>query len=262
MERELFDRLRSDPHPNLASELGVGHAEIAFFERPAALTDVWGVAGKARRYRWALELVSAVAHLEHMGHTPTAVRVKDLGVDRTGRLKLVGFGISPRRPSPEAGAELNLVGGETTAAHPILLGDMYRYHLQQAHQRLACCLHYVLSGIDPDADPLPASWRDPRVMVNVEVHLPAPEAAPIADILQRAWELKTGTDTLATVAEKVSRALDAVGVEKEEVEPPLAEEYYRSLQPKCRRWLAAQELDPRWIRSLEDYEAACEAAGF
>lgn len=262
MERELFERLRSDPHPNLVYELDVGHAEIAFFERLAPLTDVWGEAGKPRRYRWARELVSAFEHLEHMGRIPTGVRVEALGVDRTGRLKLVGFGASPRRPPPEDGAELNLVEGETAAVHPIPPSEMYRYDVQRAHQRLACCLHYVLSGVNPDADPSPASWDDRKIIVNREEHTTAPEAAVVADILQRAWNLKTGMDTLAMVAEKTRRALDAVHVEEEEIRPPLAEEHYRSLQPKCREWLAAQEPDTRWMGSVEDYEAACEAAGY
>jgi hypothetical protein len=51
-----------------------------------------------RRRRSAMELVSAFAHLENMGLAPR-ILVEDLGTDPTGRLKLVGFGSSPRKPS-------------------------------------------------------------------------------------------------------------------------------------------------------------------
>jgi hypothetical protein len=100
LERDIFTSLKNTPHPNLVRELEVGEPYVAFFERLSPLTIVWGGADMPRRHRWALELVSAFAHLGNMGLVPQ-IRVQDLGTDPTGRLKLVGFGSSPRTPAAE-----------------------------------------------------------------------------------------------------------------------------------------------------------------
>jgi hypothetical protein len=68
--------------------------------------------------------------------------------DPTGPLKLVGFGSSPRTPSAEKiaqhEADANKAGNQPS--------EDYQRVTQQAHQRLACCLHYILSGIHPDQE--------------------------------------------------------------------------------------------------------------
>lgn len=147
LERDIFTKLKSTPHPNLVRELDIGEPYVAFFERLSPLSTVLGDYNMPRRSRWVMELVSAFAHLGNMGLAPQ-IRVRDLGTDQTGRLKLVGFGSSPRAPSDEEitqyEADANKVG-----IHP---NEVYQRVMQQASQRLACCLHYILSEINPDEE--------------------------------------------------------------------------------------------------------------
>ncbi|PMD24758.1 hypothetical protein NA56DRAFT_454781 [Hyaloscypha hepaticicola] len=76
-ERDIFTSLKNMPHPNLVRELEVGEPHVAFFESLSLLTTVWGDAEMPRRRRWAVELVSAFAHLENMG-LALRIRVEDL----------------------------------------------------------------------------------------------------------------------------------------------------------------------------------------
>jgi hypothetical protein len=127
-ERDIFTSLKNTPHPNLVRELRVGEPHVAFFERLSPLTTVWGDAEMPRRRRWAIELVSAFAHLEKMGLAPR-IHVEDLGTDPTGRLKLVGFGSSPHKPSAhkiaQYEADANKLGN-----HP---SENWQKDMEQAH---------------------------------------------------------------------------------------------------------------------------------
>jgi hypothetical protein len=260
-ERDIYTSLKNTPHPNLVRELDVGEPYVAFFERLSLLTAVWGDADMPRRRRWAMELVSAFAHLENMGLAPR-IRVEDLGTDPTGRLKLVGFGSSPRKPSAHKIVQYE-ADANKRGIHP---SEGWQREMETAHQRLACCLHYILSGIDPDQEAR-AVFRTPncksfREKVRRGAYPIAPAASILQDILQEAWMLRAATKTFPEIAKKTRLAFENVEVEQEEdIAARLPEDHYRSLEARCREWVKTQERDSRWM-GLQEYEAACQQRGF
>jgi hypothetical protein len=260
-ERDIYTSLKNTPHPNLVRELDVGEPYVAFFERLSLLTTVWGDADMPRRRRWAMELVSAFAHLENMGLAPR-IRVEDLGTDPTGRLKLVGFGSSPRKPSAHKIVQYE-ADANKRGIHP---SEGWQREMETAHQRLACCLHYILSGIDPDQEAR-AVFRTPncksfREKVRRGAYPIAPAASILQDILQEAWMLRAATKTFPEIAKKTRLAFENVEVEQEEdIAARLPEDHYRSLEARCREWVKTQERDSRWM-GLQEYEAACQQRGF
>jgi hypothetical protein len=136
-ERDIFTSLKNTPHPNLVRELEVGEPHVAFFERLSSLSTVWGDAEMPRRRRWAIELVSAFEHLENMGLAPR-ICVEDLCTDPTNRLKLVGFGSSPHKPSAHKITQYEADANKWGNHH----SENWQKYMEQAHQGLACCLHY------------------------------------------------------------------------------------------------------------------------
>jgi hypothetical protein len=238
-ERDIFTSLKNTPHPNLVRELEVGEPYVAFFERLSLLTTVWGDADMPRRRRWAVELVSAFAHLENMGLAPR-IRVEDLGTNPTGRLKLVGFGSSPRKPSAHKIAQYE-ADANKRGNHP---GESWQKDMETAYQRLACCLHYILSGIDPDQEAR-AVFRSPncksfREKVRRGAYPIAPAASILQDVLQEAWMLKAATKPFSEIVKKTRLAFENVEVEQEEdLAARLPENHYRSLEEKCREWMRA-----------------------
>lgn len=261
-ERDTFSRLKHMPHPNLVRELEVGDRYIAFFERLSPLTTVWEGADMPRRRRWAMELVSAYAHLGNMDLVPQT-HVRDLGTDRTGRLKLVGFGPSPRTPSAKEIPQCEADADEVENKDP---DEFYQSAMQRAHQRLACCLHYILSGVDPDQEAR-ALLRSPngtsfREKVRRGAYPIAPAAYVLQDVLHEAWMLKAAEKPFSHIADKVRVAFEGLEVEQEDDLPArLPEDHYQSLEERCREWMKVQEQDPQWME-LEEYKAACEQAGY
>jgi hypothetical protein len=74
--------------------------------------------------------------------------------------------------------------------------------------------------------------------------------------------LKAATKSFSEIAEKTRLAFENVEVEQEEdLAAHLPEDYYRSLEERCREWTRAQERDSRWV-GLHEYEAACEQRGY
>lgn len=143
--------------------------------------------------------------------------------------------------------------------------------MQSAHQRLASCLHYILSGVDPDeqaryigharhSQEARRRWRE--TVRRGEYPIDA-GAEPTADILQDAWALKMHPNgearSFAEVDRRVRDALGALEVEDEAETREAAGDKCRLLEERCRVWLEAQELEPRWMRALE-YEKAVRRA--
>ncbi|KAI0448662.1 hypothetical protein F5B21DRAFT_518768 [Xylaria acuta] len=251
MERDIFTRLKNFPSSNLVRQIGVGDPICIFFERLRPLTSV----------RWALELASAFVGLESLGLIPTKACVQDLGIDRTGRLKIVGFGSSPSQPSAEEIGQYE-ADPDSVGFHPT---EIWRQNMARAHQHFASCLHYILSGINPDERALGCSTLQELTAFREKVrrgeYPVATDARAVADNLQAAWTLKTGTESFTSVAEKVRSAFNGLEVEPEEALPaPPSDEHYRILGGRCREWIKAQEQDLEWMACTE-YEAACEKIG-
>lgn len=138
--------------------------------------------------------------------------------------------------------------------------------MQQAYQRLACCLHYILGQINPDEEAYAIATPQERTSFREKVRQGAYSVAPAAsvlwDVLQEAWTLKAATPLFSEIAEKTRLALKGLEVkQEEELAACLSEDHYRSLEERCRKWMTAQERDSRWM-GLEKYEAACEQVGY
>lgn len=259
-ESAIFTSLKNAPHPNLVRRLEVDERYVAFFERLSPLKAVLGEANMARRRRWVMELVSAYAHLENMGLV-SQTRARDLGVDRTGRLKLVGFGSSPRKPSVKEVAQYE-ADDSRVGVSPT---ERYDRDMQRAHQRLACCLHYILSDIDPDQEASTITTLQEctnfRKKVRQGTYPIAPAASCLRDVLQDAWMLKTCSKPFSKIVEETRLAFEGLKVEQaQELAAPLHEDHYRSLEHRCREWIKAQTWNSQWM-SLQEYEEACKHVG-
>ncbi|KAI1291340.1 hypothetical protein F5Y03DRAFT_403314 [Xylaria venustula] len=260
VEQDLFKRIKHDGCSHLVHKIDVEEPTCAFFERLQPVSSLWDDASLPRRRRWAVELTSAFAAIEELGRIPEDIHVRDLGIDRTGRLRLVGFGASPSPPSSE---EIERFEADGFRFHP---ADIFGKHMQTAHQRLASCLHYLLSGVDPDKEASGFTNLQDLTRFREKVrsggYAVQPDASPITDILQAAWMLKTGTETFASIAEKVSSALNQLEIESNEALPPhISDQHYLNLGNRCLEWLSTQEKNPEWMERSK-YKSACEDAGF
>ncbi|KAK2605782.1 hypothetical protein N8I77_008596 [Diaporthe amygdali] len=276
LEREAFGMLQNSPHPNLVRCLDSHVVEdpglldgILLFERLEPLSTALAESDVTRQHRWAIELASAFSHLELLGIIPTKACVRDLGLDKDGRLKLVGFGASPRRSYPGAAER-----GETAKAthrDPMPSDEIVRKDMGRAHQRLASCLHYILTGVDPDEEAQEMGharhgqtdriqWRE---KVRRGEYAIAPGAEPIADILQDAWTLRTITSvearSFAEVERKIRDALEPFEIDDDRVLQLSNNFNLKLIGETCRVWLEMQEREPRWMGSCEYDQAVREA---
>ncbi|KAG6358562.1 hypothetical protein INS49_012079 [Diaporthe citri] len=273
LERQVFTILQSSPHPNLVRCLDVRGVKdsdilegILFFERLDPLSTALAESNMTCRRRSVVELASAFAHLESLGLIPTHACAQDLGLDKNGRLKLMGFGASPRRSYP------GVQGHEETAAdEPIPSAEVIRQNIGSAHQRLASCLHYILTGVDPDEQAQQLGdarysqteriqWRE---KVRRGEYAIAPGAEPIAGILQDAWTLRTTTGDKATsfseVEQMIRGALGPVDIEYGGGLQPVNNVDVELIEERCRAWLGAQERETKWMGWREYEEAVREA---
>lgn len=275
LERQVLTMLRSSPHPNLVRCLDVngdGTADymegIMFFERLDPLSPAWANSNPACRRRWAIELASAFSHLELLGLIPSKTYVRDLAIDKNGQLKLTGFGASQRHFDRETRQE------DSTGNYNherIWTNEDTRKCQGSAHQRLASCLHYVLTGVDPDEQARDIGHarhsRKDRIQWREKVrrgeYPVAPGAEPIADILHDAWTLKTVTGppvtSFAAVEQKIRDALGPLGIGEEWSSQLGNADDVGILEEKCRAWLRFQEREPRWL-GLREYEEAVSNA--
>ncbi|KAL1858063.1 hypothetical protein Daus18300_010175, partial [Diaporthe australafricana] len=152
----------------------------------------------------------------------------------TGRLKLVGFGASPRHS--HSGAQAQHTGPITDAHHGF--DEVTRNNMASAHQRLASCLHYILSGVDPD--------EQAREMGHA--HHSQEDRNQWRQMVRGGseWEARS----FAEDERKVRGALGAFEAEDEADLQPVSSIDYGLLQEKCREWLKAQEQEPRWMGAL------------
>lgn len=82
-ERQIYKYLQNFPHINLINCVVLEDVDnVLFFERVKPLRSVWAAADTPRRHRWAIELASAVSHLEAVGIVPVKTCVDDIGIDR------------------------------------------------------------------------------------------------------------------------------------------------------------------------------------
>lgn len=181
----------------------------------------------------------------------------------------MGFGASPRRSYP-AVEEFEETG---TGYHqePIPSAEAVRQNIGSAHQRHASCLHYILTGVDPDEQAQQLGharysqtdriqWRE---KVRRGEYAIAPGAEPIADILQDAWTLRTTISdeamSFSEVERKIRDALGPVDDDDDRVLKSVNNDDLEVIEERCHAWLGAQEREPKWLGSREYEEAVREA---
>ncbi|KAK7709316.1 hypothetical protein SLS64_006228 [Diaporthe eres] len=192
-----------------------------------------------------------------------------VSISTNGRLKLMGFGASPRRFYPE-----DQEHDETAAddhQDPIPSAEVIRRTTGRAHQRLASCLHYILTGVDPDEQAQQmgdghysqterVQWRE---KVRRGEYAITSGAEPIVGILQDAWTLRTtASDAVMSFSEverKVRDALGPVDIEDDDGHEPANDIDLEPIEERCRAWLGVQEREPKWMGSSEYEEAVREA---
>ncbi|ROV94991.1 hypothetical protein VMCG_08294 [Cytospora schulzeri] len=149
----------------------------------------------------------------------------------------------------------NLEHEETAADYhhePLNSVEVAQQDIGSAHQRLASCLHYILTGVDPDEQAREMGHRHhsqtERVQWREKVrrgeYAIAPGAEPIADILQGAWALRTKTSNEATSSAEVERKVrDSLGpIEDDGGLQPVNNVDYELLEERRRVWLEVQSM--------------------
>lgn len=184
----------------------------------------------------------------------------------------MGFGASPRRSYSNPQEHEGTAADDHHQQQPLPSAEAVQHNMGRAHQRLASCLHYILTGIDPDEQAQQmghghhtqaerAQWRE---TVRRGGYAIAPGAEPIADILHGAWALRAttggggeGMRAFAEVGRKVRGALGPV--EDDGDLQPIRDVDVQLLEGRCREWLGAQEREPRWLGAREYEEAVMKA---
>lgn len=137
--------------------------------------------------------------------------------------------------------------------------------MKTAYRRLAACLHYILSGIDPDEQAGETNDAENERLEFLETvrygEFPiSPEVSPISSILQGSWAPGAGAQTLEAVEYQVRRALASTAevIDNSERRSQLGE-LHALIERKGREWLASVRPEPRWLNHLL-YEEKFEQA--
>jgi len=80
-EVKLYDLFSKNRYPHIARRLYAEPPTILFLERLLPLEDSLERADQMTRYRWVLELCSAVAHLETLGYFHGDLAPRNMGID-------------------------------------------------------------------------------------------------------------------------------------------------------------------------------------
>ncbi|RBA09641.1 hypothetical protein FPRO05_14346 [Fusarium proliferatum] len=234
MEKEMavYNALQAQPHRNFARRIEPSSIDYLFLQRLVPLEKVWSVASPADRIRWVLDLLDAVSWLEKLGFVNGDLAVRNLGVDKTGTLKVFDFGSS-----------------SFSASENDVIAD---------HFDLATCLHFILSGIDPFAGV--QSHSDAirtRDALKAGQWAVSESAEVIGDIIQNGWTGRTGARPFTDILNEVTRRFDAVELSTDSVTE--STDYYK-LYLRCQDWLRGNPRNPLW-KNLDEYIVACRDVG-
>ena len=228
-EIDIYDHLSKNPHPNLTRRLHGVSPPCLFLERLTPLESCLKHAESKLRHRWVRQLLSAVAWLETLGYTHGDLAVRNIGIDKSGCLKLFDFGTARRR------------------------GDEgFCDSIRDDHSALATCIHYILSGVDPFAKA--RSWKEVR-SVEKKLRDGRIEIGPGAEILEglvRAGWTGRNTDVrFSELLETVEGAPDPA----ETSGSTQAMEEVTAMEATCIAWKKTAKPDSRWMSELQYRQA-------
>jgi hypothetical protein len=158
------------------------------------LETVWYTSSAKSCLRWIRQLLRANAKIEELGYTHGDLATRNMGVDKNNNLNLFDFG----------------------SVHQCSEGISSHRFIERDLSRLASCLHFLLSRIDPLADISDlGSLREVETTLENGTFAVDTVARPIEDILKSCWkkDLAAMGDVdpsmiFRHVAEAISQALD------------------------------------------------------
>ncbi|KAF5696016.1 kinase domain-containing protein [Fusarium globosum] len=173
-----------------------------------------------------------VLRTESDGFVNGDLAVRNLGVDKTGTLKVFDFGSS-----------------SFSASENDVIAD---------HFDLATCLHFILSGIDPFAGVQSHSEAiRTRDALKAGQWAVSESAEVIGDIIQNGWTGRTGARPFTDILNEVTRRFDAVELSTDSVTE--STDYYK-LYLRCQDWLRGNPRNALW-KNLDEYIVACRDVG-
>ncbi|KAH6711560.1 hypothetical protein BKA61DRAFT_611192 [Leptodontidium sp. MPI-SDFR-AT-0119] len=125
-ERQFYDLLADNPHPNIAQRFPSECVDGIFLEHLNPIEEFWTSSTKDTRMMWTQQLLSALAWIEKLGYTHGDISIRNIGVDHNYQLKLFDFGFITHRNDEDFDEQV--------------LDD---------HFNLASCIHFLASGINP-----------------------------------------------------------------------------------------------------------------
>ncbi|KND90049.1 Activated CDC42 kinase 1 [Tolypocladium ophioglossoides CBS 100239] len=236
MEKELavYNTLQSRPHINFLRRFATGMSDGLFLERLEPLQKAWPRASRGDRERWVLEFLEAKSWLEEIGFVHGDLAVRNLGVDRSNRLKLFDFGSAISR------------------SHPDFPNDVMKDHFD-----LATCVYFLLSGVDPFANVRSRPEAgEIRTMLESRRWIIGEDAESLASIIQDGW---TGKNASLTFHDVLKQAIDILGTPNGK-SLPSPREHYGHLESRCQDWLRLARRHPSW-KHVDEYVSACRIVG-
>lgn len=229
-EKKFYDLLAENPHSNLATRISTNpqahdsptHGFILEHFNP--LLRVWGEHSEDTHFLWIQQLLSALERLEKLGYTHGDLKTDNLGIDEHHNLRLFDFG--------------SIIHCQE---------EGFKEQVMEDHFKLATCIHYLASGIDPFANV--GSYAKVKQITNDlkrgggVVHS---TASVFEGIIQAGWMEATASN-FSQLRQSVASAIGSLDWDQEDVKPEIATAHYNvSALEKQLSWLDKQEYCAAW----------------
>ncbi|KAE9983195.1 hypothetical protein BLS_004824 [Venturia inaequalis] len=229
-EKKFYDLLAESPHSNLATRIPTNpqthdsptHGIILEYLHP--LLRVWSEHSEETHFVWIQQLLSALERLEELGYTHGDLKADNLGIDKHHNLRLFDFG---------------------SIIH--YREEGFKEQVVEDHFKLATCIHFLASGIDPFANV--NSYAEVKQITNSlrrgegVVHS---AASFFEETIQAGWTGATASN-FSQLRESVASIIGSSDFDQEYVRPEVAIAYYDvSALEKQLSWLDKQEYCAAW----------------
>lgn len=234
-EKRFYDLLAENPHSNLATRIPTNpqahgsptHGFILEYFNP--LLRVWSEHSENTYLVWIQQLLSALERLEELGYTHGDLKTDNLGIDEHHNLRLFDFG--------------SIIHCQE---------EGYKEQVMEDHFKLATCIHFLASGIDPFANV--RSYAEVKQITN---DLKRGEgvvdstASVFEETIQAGWTGATASN-FSQLRQSVASAMSSSDWDQEDVKPEVATAHYD---------VSALEKQPSWL-DKQEYCAAWKAIGY
>ncbi|KAI9730297.1 MAG: hypothetical protein M1818_008200 [Claussenomyces sp. TS43310] len=232
-EARFYNILNQHPHPHIVRSLHYEPGKGLFLKRAEkTLVSASTNADKPARFQWVRELLSALSWIESLGYIHGDIAVRNLLVDRAGRLQLCDF--DQVRSLDEPAIEIVK---------------------ESEHRALATCIHFILTGIDPTDHSISAIANERRLKsgsVRIE-----PAAALVHSIIDAGW---LGHSITRTFAQVEAAVISSLGPSNAMVTFDSQDSGVLEMQTACKLWAMKAKIDTRWQEELK-YRMTWKALG-